>query len=161
MDIRGRRDWVAYEPGSIPSKADIAPLEAWLDRFPARRSTRILDLGCGSGEITAAVQGRGFDATGVDLNAGAIAAARRRESGAVFQVGDVAGPRGLDPDLGRFDGIVCQLLLSVVGDPSDRLQTLVNAHGALVPGGSVFASFSGRSDDINPQVRQELPGGSP
>jgi SAM-dependent methyltransferase len=66
-------------------------------------------------------------------------------------VGDVAGPQGLDPALGRFDGIVCQLLLSVVGDPSDRRQALVNAHGALVPGGSLFASLSGRSDDINPE----------
>lgn len=151
MDIRNRRDWAAYEPGAIPTKADISPLEAWLDRFPAPRGTRILDLGCGSGEITAALQGRGFDTTGVDVNAGAIEAARHRGSGAVFMVGDVAGPQGLDPALGRFDGIVCQLLLSVVGDPSDRRQALVNAHGALVTGGSLFASFSGRSDDINPE----------
>ncbi len=46
---------------------------------------------------------------------------------------------------------MCHLLLAVFGDPSDRLQLLVNAHGVLVPGGSLFASFSGRSDDVNPE----------
>lgn len=161
MDIRSRRNWAAYTPAAIPSKADISPLDAWLTRFSTPRGTRILDLGCGRGEIASAFHGRGFDTTGVDLNAGAIDAARRTAGGAAFVVGDVAAPQGLDPALGQFDGILCQLLLSVVGDASDRRQVLVNAHAALVPGGSLFASFSGRSDDINPEYarlyRQDLP----
>jgi len=161
MDARSRIDWAGYEPGSIPTKADLSPLEDWLERFPNPARTRILDLGCGTGAIGTGLARRGFAATGVDLNAAAIAAANALGSGARFLVGDVASEKGLDPSLGAFDGVLCQLLLSVVGDPTDRSRALGNAHSVLVPKGRLFASFSGRSEDLNPEYgrlyREDLP----
>jgi len=49
-----------------------------------------------------------------------------------------------------FDAAVCQLVISVIGDAADRAQLLSNTLRALRPGGSLFISLSGVSDDINP-----------
>jgi SAM-dependent methyltransferase len=87
----------------------------------------------------------------MDINTKAVEKARQDVPEAKFLTGDAADQSGLGFPGNAFDGVVCQLLLSIVGDPIDRLQVLRNVHGALSHGGTFFASFSGRSEDLNPE----------
>jgi SAM-dependent methyltransferase len=93
---------------------------------------------------------RGFYVVGVDINSEAVEQARRTAEGITFHVRDVASPRGLELDETPFDGVVCQLVLSIVGDVSDRRRLLANALESLRPGGLFYLSASGVSDGINP-----------
>jgi SAM-dependent methyltransferase len=161
VDQQSRIDWERCAPAAIPTKSDLSALETWCERFPDPSRTRILDLGCGNGEVARGLVRRGFSVTGVDINAAAVVLAGSAVAGAVFQVGDAASSTGGGLPAGPFDAVVCQLLLSIVGDAADRLQVLRNARAVLAAGGSLFASFSGRSEDVNPDYarlyRQDRP----
>lgn len=150
--MTSREDWARFEPKAIPTKTELGELEAWLDSVrPAEGGpARLLDLGCGAGAVSRRLFERGFFVVGVDINSEAVAEARRTADGVLFHVRDVASPRGLDLDEAPFDGVVCQLVLSVVGDVSDRRRLLANALDSLRPGGSLYLSASGVSDAINP-----------
>jgi 2-polyprenyl-3-methyl-5-hydroxy-6-metoxy-1,4-benzoquinol methylase len=52
-------------------------------------------------------------------------------------------------DGGPFDVAVCQLVLSIIGDPRQRANLLRNVAQDLRPGGWLFLSASGVSDTIN------------
>jgi magnesium-protoporphyrin O-methyltransferase len=79
-----------------------ARLLAWL---PERLGgTRVLDAGCGTGQLAMELAGRGAAVTAVDLSPTLIGLARQRSGDEMpatpidFRVGDM-----LDPGLGRFD----------------------------------------------------------
>jgi SAM-dependent methyltransferase len=99
---------VAYRLGITPweryREAAAVSIAALLDREEAERSRplgRALDLGCGRGQYTCELAGRGWQALGVDSVPRAVEAARGAAvPGATFVVGDVTD---LAPDvLGRF-----------------------------------------------------------
>jgi SAM-dependent methyltransferase len=149
MDLRCRDDWARFDGRAIPSKSELAPLERWCDRLdPAQR---ILDLGCGAGPVSQRLLARGFRVVGVDINAEGLQQARQACPNAQFFERDIAASAGLALPERDFAGVVCQLVLSIVGDASDRLQLLHNARGVLAHDGHLFASFSGVSDDLNPE----------
>jgi len=72
-DLAGRLD-PATLPATEPSRYDEAVLEA----AGVRSDTRVLDLGCGQGDLTLALLARGAAVTGLDLSAGMVEIARRR-----------------------------------------------------------------------------------
>ncbi|CAE8628490.1 unnamed protein product [Polarella glacialis] len=119
---------------------------------------KILELGCGTGELAAVLEARGHCLLGVDVNSGAVAVAAARCPGGRFFAADVAD-ESLFPEaaaaaedgevLGCFDFAVLQLLLSLVGGRARRLATLRNAAALLRPGGALYLSVSGASDEIN------------
>jgi SAM-dependent methyltransferase len=147
-----RHDWATYDPKSIPSKADLPELQHFLDPLPAH--SRILDLGCGTGRVSRLLAGRGFAVVGVDINEAAVEEARAAcGGGARFYVRDVASAAGLALEEPPFDAVVCQLVVSIVGEPDERLRLLRNARDLLAPGGLVYLSASGVSDEINPTYR--------
>lgn len=103
---------------------------------------------------------------GVDANEAAIQLANTNQqqsssdisNSATFLVGDVTTFRfknQLNEDCGNlFDVCILQLLLSIVGGPEQRRQTLTTAFESLVPGGYLYASCSGVSDSINAKYAQ-------
>ena len=109
---------------------------AWaLAAFEPCEGKRVLELGCGAGNIAGWLVERGFDVTGIDISPTAVAwAAERAIPGARFVVGDlVAGIAG------EYDVVIDgHCLHCIVGD--DRARMLANVRGALVPGGSLFVA---------------------
>jgi SAM-dependent methyltransferase len=97
---------------------------------------RILDAGCGSGPLSAALRDRGAVVTGIDASAGMLALARRRLGGdADLHVVDVRDPLPF-PD-GAFDDVVASLVLHYLEDWGP---TLAEMRRVLRPGGRLIAS---------------------
>ncbi|MEA2671649.1 MAG: hypothetical protein QOG45_1869 [Chloroflexota bacterium] len=97
---------------------------------------RVLDVGCGTGELTLLAASRGLQATGVDASPRAIAIARRKAAerglgGVRFEVGDAL-------DLGflgaGFDTVLDSGVFHVFDD-ADRARFVESIRRVLVPGG--------------------------
>ncbi len=154
MSRDSRRDWASYEPTRIPTKTELPELEAFLGKVRITADGgRLLDLGCGSGQVSRMLVERGFEVVGVDINEAAIrggAAAENLE----LHVRDIASRDGLDLTGPPFRIVVCQLVVSVVGGVAEREALLGNAFDALEPGGWLYLSASEVSDDVNPEYRK-------
>jgi SAM-dependent methyltransferase len=97
---------------------------------------RILDAGCGSGPLFAALRDRGAVVTGVDASAGMLELARRRlGTDTDLRVADLADPLPF-PD-GAFDDVVASLVLHYLEDWGP---TLTELRRVLRPDGRLIAS---------------------
>jgi ubiquinone/menaquinone biosynthesis C-methylase UbiE len=101
-----------------------------------RVTGRVLDVGCGTGELTLLAASRGLDTTGVDASPRAIGIARgkavdRGVPGVRFEVGDAL-------DLGflgaSFDTVLDSGVFHVFDD-ADRARFVESIRRVLVPGG--------------------------
>ncbi|MEU6715730.1 class I SAM-dependent methyltransferase [Nonomuraea sp. NPDC046802] len=100
----------------------------------ARR--RILDAGCGSGPLSAALRDRGAVVTGIDASIGMLELARRRlGDDADLRVADVSDPLPFAD--GAFDDVVASLVLHYLEDWGP---TLAEMRRVLRPGGRLIAS---------------------
>ncbi|CAL9373958.1 2-methoxy-6-polyprenyl-1,4-benzoquinol methylase, mitochondrial [Streptomyces sp. enrichment culture] len=97
---------------------------------------RILDAGCGSGPLSAALRDRGAVVTGIDVSAGMLALARRRlgDDVALHRV-DLRDPLPFAD--GAFDDVVASLVLHYLEDWGP---TLAELRRVLGPGGRLIAS---------------------
>ena len=94
---------------------------------PYRKSNRLLDIGCGAGNLLQAARKNGWNAQGLDVSAGAVQ--HVREQGfEVFEgeLGDAAFPAG------HFDVVTAAELLEHLFDPRPLLQEVARI---LRPGG--------------------------
>ncbi|MFF7888340.1 class I SAM-dependent methyltransferase [Streptomyces sp. NPDC020794] len=97
---------------------------------------RILDAGCGSGPLSAALRDRGAVVTGIDASAGMLALARRRLGDDVaLHVVDLSDRLPFDD--GAFDDVVASLVLHYLEDWGP---TLAELRRVLRPGGRLIAS---------------------
>lgn len=97
---------------------------------------RILDAGCGSGPLTAALRDRGALVTGIDASAGMLTLARRRlGDNADLHLVDLNDPLPFDD--GAFDDVVASLVLHYLEDWGP---TLAELRRVLRPGGRLIAS---------------------
>ncbi|MFD7833827.1 class I SAM-dependent methyltransferase [Streptomyces sp. NPDC059761] len=97
---------------------------------------RILDAGCGSGALSAALRERGAVVTGIDASAGMLALARRRlGDGVALHVVDLSDRLPFAD--GAFDDVVASLVLHYVEDWGP---TLAELRRVLRPGGRLIAS---------------------
>jgi SAM-dependent methyltransferase len=97
---------------------------------------RILDAGCGSGALSAALRDSGAVVTGIDASAGMLALARRRLGDDVpLHVVDLSDRLPFDD--GAFDDVVASLVLHYLEDWGP---TLAELRRVLRPGGRLIAS---------------------
>jgi SAM-dependent methyltransferase len=97
---------------------------------------RILDAGCGSGPLSAALRDRGAIVTGFDASAGMIEQARRRlGDGADLRVAELGGPLPYPDD--AFDDVIASLVLHYLEDWGPALAGL---RRVLKPGGRLIVS---------------------
>src|ERR1035441_7359657 len=95
---------------------------------------RILDAGCGSGPLFAALRDRGAIVTGFDASTKMLELARRRlGADAALQVADLGSPLPF-PD-GAFDDVVASLVLHYLEDwaaPLAELRRVLTTGGRLI-----------------------------
>ncbi|MGW7018731.1 class I SAM-dependent methyltransferase [Streptomyces decoyicus] len=97
---------------------------------------RILDAGCGSGPLSAALRDRGANVTGIDASAGMLSLARRRLGhDAALYVADLSDPLPFAD--GAFDDVVASLVLHYLEDWGPALAEMQRV---LKPGGRLIAS---------------------
>ncbi|MFD9723638.1 class I SAM-dependent methyltransferase [Streptomyces sp. NPDC059072] len=100
------------------------------------RGRRILDAGCGSGPLSAALRDLGADVTGLDVSSGMLEQARRRLGDDVaLHVADLRDPLPFTD--GAFDDVVASLVLHYLEDWGP---TLAELRRVLRPGGRLIAS---------------------
>lgn len=99
---------------------------------------RILDAGCGSGPLTAALRDAGADVTGFDVSAAMVDLAHARlGEDADLHVADLGAPLPFADD--EFDDVVASLVLHYLEDWSGPLAEL---HRVLKPGGRLIVSVN-------------------
>jgi ubiquinone/menaquinone biosynthesis C-methylase UbiE len=113
--------------------------EAMLDAVRAGHGTRLLDLACGPGHVTAAAQTRGVEVLGIDVTPAMVEAARRRFPDSRFTVADM-----LDPPRGPWDAITCRLGAHHVDN-----SWIEAAWHVLAPGGCVAIAELGATDSTS------------
>ncbi|WP_420426754.1 bifunctional 2-polyprenyl-6-hydroxyphenol methylase/3-demethylubiquinol 3-O-methyltransferase UbiG [Algiphilus sp.] len=146
----GRFDAIAAEwwdpRGPMAALHQINPLRL---RYIAQRAggldgLRVLDIGCGAGILSEALQESGADVTGIDLAEEAIAAAR---SHATAQDRDIeyqtiSAEALAEERPGHYDLVCCLEMLEHVPDP----ESIVRACAQLVrPGGDLVFSTINRT----------------
>jgi 2-polyprenyl-6-hydroxyphenyl methylase/3-demethylubiquinone-9 3-methyltransferase len=96
----------------------------------------VLDLGCGNGACSAALQAQGFTVTGCDASASGIAFARQAHPGLTFFEYDVSHPLPAK-EVGSYDAVIS---LEVVEHLLQPRQLVISAYEALRPGGVLVVS---------------------
>jgi ubiquinone/menaquinone biosynthesis C-methylase UbiE len=101
-----------------------------VDALQVRPGSSVLELGCGTGQVTELLLDAGADVTAVDRSEAMMSRARRRAPAARFELGDV-----LDQAPGAgFDIVVLAFVLHELPQPA-RLVLLEIARKALGDGG--------------------------
>lgn len=150
MGVREQMDRIYGElvPGEIPwHMATPPPPLAALVESGRVVPCRTVDLGCGAGEHAVWLALRGFDVTGLDVSAAAVARAqalaRSTRAACRFAVADL-----LEPDAqfeAGFEFAYDWLVLHHV-DPADRPRYAANVQRMLCPG-SLYLSVCFSEDD--------------
>ncbi|GAA2545842.1 class I SAM-dependent methyltransferase [Mycolicibacterium diernhoferi] len=122
---------------------------------------RILDIGCGLGEHTILLTGRGHPVLGVDYAPRAIAQAREnaatRGVDARFQVGDAMDMDAILAGAAPFDTILDSALFHIFDDPADRARYVAGLHRGCRSGGYLhLLALSDAGRGFGPQVGEEV-----
>jgi trans-aconitate methyltransferase len=109
-----------------------------LEWLAAGRGERILDLGCGDGQLTLRIAGTGADVAGVDASPEMAAAARSRGVSA-----EVAKAEALPYRDDEFDQVFSNAALHWVRDQDTMM---AEVHRVLRPGGRFVAEMGGHGN---------------
>jgi ubiquinone/menaquinone biosynthesis C-methylase UbiE len=111
-----------------------------LELLNPRTGDRALDAGTGSGNMAAAMVGRGAIVTGIDFCEPAFVLARQKAPTATFQFGDLTRP--LQFSDGSFDLVACSAVLHVLSRDEQRF-AVTELGRVLRPGGRlVITAFA-------------------
>ena len=110
-----------------------------LDWLAPGNGERILDLGCGTGQLAAEIAARGAHVTGVDRSPEMVAEARKKFPALRFVVGDA---RAL-PFGEAFDAVFSNAALHWI---PEALPVVQGISRALKPGGRFVAEFGGKGN---------------
>lgn len=112
---------------------------ALLDLLAPQAGDRILDLGCGTGDITQTISESSARVVGADASAEMIATARSRFPALDFRVEDAAAL----PFEAEFDAVFSHAVLHWVTRADDAIRCM---RRALKPGGRLVAEFGGQGN---------------
>jgi ubiquinone/menaquinone biosynthesis C-methylase UbiE len=131
--------WYATPLGHLVDRVEKEALFALL---PELRGRRVLEVGCGTGNISLELARRGAHVTGVDLSFPMLALARRKARGEGLALGFIRAAAGSLPlgDAG-FDGVMSILALDFIPDRAGALQEMVRV---LRPGGFLAVALLNR-----------------
>jgi trans-aconitate methyltransferase len=104
-----------------------------------RADEKILDIGCGSGQLTAKIAGSGADVTGLDRSPEMIAEARRNFPSLTFEIGDAANFNVANP----FDAVFSNAALHWVKDAEGAAASIARA---LRSGGRFVVELGGKGN---------------
>ena len=99
----------------------------------------ILDLGCGTGHLTAQIAARGAEVLGLDASAEMVAEARRNHPQLAFEIADATRFEVAQP----FDAVFSNAVLHWVKPPEKAVERIA---AALKPGGRFVAEFGGKGN---------------
>lgn len=119
--------------------------EGVIDLLNPQPGERILDVGCGTGHLTARMAERGALVVGVDSSPEMIRQARESYPALAFEVADARALRFSEP----FDAVFSNAALHWVRPPEAAAAAIF---AALKPGGRLVAEFGGQ-DNIRELVR--------
>jgi ubiquinone/menaquinone biosynthesis C-methylase UbiE len=122
---------VAFRYHDTFARITTQSVEGLLNAVHTIKGTRLLDVACGPGYVTAAADSRGASATGLDFSSEMVKEARRRYTAVEFIEGDAE--RLPFPDA-SFDAVVFNFGILHFGEP-DR--ALSEASRVMRPGGRV------------------------
>jgi SAM-dependent methyltransferase len=106
----------------------------------------VLDAGCGTGRVAIELHRRGFDVTGLDIDAAMLAAARAKAPDLPWIEGDLAAT-----DLGRrFDVVVLAGNVLIFVAPGTEADVVARCAGHLGSGGLLVAGFQVQPDGYGP-----------
>ena len=135
--------------------ADLAGEARLVDALLARGST-VLDAGCGTGRVGAALHARGHRVVGVDADPVLLAAARADHPGPTWLLADLAG---LAPeDVGApLDAVVAAGNVLVYLEPGTEAAVVGALAGVLRRGGVLVTGFA-TDHHLDPAALDELAG---
>lgn len=132
-----------------------------LDLLAAKPGERILDIGCGTGRLTAQIAATGAEVVGVDASRTMVQQAREKYPALRFEVMDAREIAFTEP----FDAVLSNATLHWIKEPSRVVAGIANALG---PGGRFVAEFGGKGNVKNLSEAVErawrkvgLPGSAP
>ncbi|MEH7481764.1 methyltransferase domain-containing protein [Neobacillus drentensis] len=100
---------------------------------------KILDLGCGTGDLTNQLNQLGVDIIGIDKSENMIQQAQKKYPGLTFKVKDAVNMRYTN----EFDAVFSNATLHWIKTPKQALESIYNA---LKPGGRFVAEFGGKGN---------------
>jgi SAM-dependent methyltransferase len=113
--------------------------EGLLELLEAQRDERILDIGCGTGHLTAKIAATGAKVTGIDRSPEMIRQAREGHPAIRFEVADATNI----PFQGLFDAVFSNATLHWIKEP----EAVVGEISRLLrPGGRFVAEFGGHGN---------------
>jgi SAM-dependent methyltransferase len=140
--------WDNYFRGLQESGEDLDWGRRWIDPFlpllQSAQASRILELGCGSGNDAARLTDAGFSVTALDFSAVAIEQARHKHEGAAtFVVHDMALPLPFRDD--DFDAVMSNVALHMFDDGVTR-SIMGEVARVVRPGGALLLHVNALED---------------
>jgi ubiquinone/menaquinone biosynthesis C-methylase UbiE len=131
--------WYATPLGQLVDRLE---KEALYSLLPEVRGQRLLEVGCGTGNISLALAHQGAWVVGVDASGPMLAAARHKAADHVIALTLVRGLAGRLPFRdASFDGVLGILALDFISDREGALQEMVRV---LRPGGFLVVAVLNR-----------------
>lgn len=116
---------------------------------------KVLDVGCGEGNISRRLEALGFEVSGVDISDTAIRWAKEKSSTITYFQADLSKPKSL-PSHCYHVVVDSNCYHCILGE--DRIEFLRNIHGAMKQGGIFFvSSLCSKSEETNIIKRNGLP----